>query len=132
MRAIKEIDRVSFSQEEQYADEVYASMLTGDRLHAIVAEKAGAIEGYALLDVKAEPVRIRSLAVAPGYRDKGCGTALLRHIMQGHERLELLVQKNNLRAIRMYERLGFEYVERDAEGELAATHHMFRRFKNAP
>ncbi len=129
--AIKEMDRLSFSADQQYADELYDSLLSGGELRAIVAENAGAIAGYALLDIDAQPVRIRSIAVAPAHRDSGCGSALLRHLAENYDALELLVEKSNAGAIRLYERLGFGFVERDSDGELAATHHMFRRFKNA-
>lgn len=131
IRTIKEIDRLSFSADQQYPDELYDSLLTGEELRAIVAENAGAIVGYALLDVNAQPIRIRSIAVAPAHRNKGCGSVLLRHVAENYDALELLVEKNNAGAIRLYERLGFGFVERDSHAELAATHHMFRRFKNA-
>ena len=129
--AIKEIDRSSFRSDEQYPDELYDSVLTGGTLRAVVAENDGVIAGYALLDVHAQPVRIRSMAVLPAYRNKGCGSALLLHLMEEFDTLELLVEKNNLDATRLYERLGFAFVERDEKSELAGSHHMFRRFKNA-
>src|SRR4029077_10851106 len=102
----------------------------GGPLRAIVAENAGALAGYALLDVNAEPDRIRSIAVAPEYRKRGYGKALVQHLIEAYDALELLVEKNNAVAIRLYERLGFAYVEQDCDAELAATHHIFSRFKN--
>jgi len=130
--AIKEIDRLSFSAEEQYPSAFYDSLLSGGALRAIVVTSAGAIAGYALLDVSRDPIRIRSLAVLPEQRNKGCGGALLRNLIDSFDApLELLVKKNNAGAIRLYEGLGFTYVERDSQAELAATHYMFRRFKNA-
>ena len=131
MQGIKEIDRSSFRSDEQYPDELYDSLLTSGPLRAIVTEERGAVVGYALLDLNATPVRLRSIAVSPVQRNKGCGEALLRHLMQEHETLELLVEKTNSGAIRLYERLGFAFVERGNDAELGATHHMFRRFKNA-
>lgn len=129
--AIKEIDRVSFTDEQQYPDGLYDSLLTAGPLRAVVGELGGIVAGYALLDYGLQPVRIRSIAVSPQYRNKGCGTALLRHLIQSHDALELLVEKDNSDAIRLYERLGFQFVDRPEDAELAATHHMFRRFKNA-
>jgi ribosomal protein S18 acetylase RimI-like enzyme len=131
LKAIKEIDRVSFSSEQQYPDELYDSLLTDGPLRAAVAESAGALAGYALLDIKTQPVRIRSIAVVPGHRNKGCGSALLLDLMEQYDALELLVEKGNTAAIRLYERLGFVRLERDENSELGPTHHMFRRFKNA-
>ncbi len=131
MQAIKDIDRLSFSAEEQYPDEFYNSLLAAESLRAIVAEDGRTAAGYALLDVKAQPVRIRSIAVAPAHRNKGCGAALLRYLIEQYDTLELLVEKSNAGAIRLYERLGFTFVERSSDAELAATHHMFRRFKKA-
>ncbi len=131
MSAIQEIDRRSFSAEQQYPDELYDSLLNAGPLRAIVAEGADSIAGYALLDTSRDPVRIRSMAVTPAQRSKGCGAALLRYLMEEYDALELLVEKENAGAIRLYERLGFVSVARNAESELGATHHMFRRFKNA-
>lgn len=131
MEAIKEIDRSSFTDEQQYPNELYDSLLAAGTLRAVVAEDAGTVAGYALLDYAKQPVRIRSIAVAPNYRNRGCGTALLEHLTQANDALELLVEKNNSGAIRLYARLGFVFIERAGDAELAATHHMFRRFKNA-
>ncbi len=117
MPAIKEIDRVSFPDEQQYPDGLYDSLLSAGPLRAVVAEDTGAVAGYALLDYDSQPVRIRSIAVAPKQRNKGCGSALLQRLVQTHDALELLVEKDNSRAIRLYERLGFVFVERAEDGD---------------
>ncbi len=131
IEAIKEIDRASFTDEQQYPDELYDSLLSAGPLRAVVVEDTGAVAGYVLLDYSSKPVRIRSIAVAPKHRSKGYGSALLQYLVQTHDALELLVEKDNIRAIRLYERIGFVFIERGEDAELGATHHMFRRFKNA-
>lgn len=67
---------------------------------------------------------IRQLAVAPSWRRKGLGTALLQHSFRcfhsrGHRRVALGVEADNLDALQFYERVGMyrsrqfnEYVKR--------------------
>ncbi|MGF1473693.1 MAG: GNAT family N-acetyltransferase [Rubrobacteraceae bacterium] len=65
--------------------------------------------GYGFVDPRTPEL---SIGVAPGYRKKGAGTALLRALMevareQGFDALSLSVEVDNP-AIRLYRRLGFE------------------------
>ena len=83
----------------------------------IVAEQDGKIVGHALLD----PMPLEAIShvfrltivVHPGYLGQGIGTALMKDLMNwarqnpGVEKIELLVRATNLRAIRMYSKLGF-------------------------
>jgi RimJ/RimL family protein N-acetyltransferase len=61
------------------------------------------------------------MGIIPGFRDKGLGTRLIRAAVgqareQGLHRVELHVHADNLRAIALYEKVGFkrEGVARDA------------------
>ena len=83
----------------------------------IVAEQDGKIVGHALLD----PMPLEAIShvfrltivVHPSYLGQGIGTALMKDLMNwakqnpGVEKIELLVRATNLRAIRMYSKLGF-------------------------
>jgi RimJ/RimL family protein N-acetyltransferase len=83
----------------------------------IVAEQDGKIVGHALLD----PMPLEAIShvfrltivVHPGYLSQGIGTALMTNLMDWAkqnpdvEKIELLVRATNLRAIRMYSKLGF-------------------------
>ncbi|CAN7410058.1 GNAT family N-acetyltransferase [Neorhizobium sp. LjRoot104] len=61
------------------------------------------------------------MGIIPGYRDKGLGTRLIRAAVgqareRGFHRVELHVHADNLRAVALYEKVGFvrEGVARDA------------------
>ena len=84
----------------------------------VVAESDGKIIGHALLDPMgleaiAHITRL-SIVVHPGYQAKGAGEALLKHLITwaktepSVEKIELNVRATNERAIRLYERLGFQ------------------------
>jgi ribosomal protein S18 acetylase RimI-like enzyme len=71
-------------------------------------------KGYGYVDSETPEL---SIAVLPEYRGKGIGTDLLRHLVEEvrvrHRALSLSVSSDNP-AIRLYQRLGFEVVERSA------------------
>ena len=83
----------------------------------IVAEKDDAIVGHALLgplplEAIAHVFRL-TIVVHPGFRGQGIGEALMRDLMDWVQqtpragKIELLVRSTNVRAIRLYEKLGF-------------------------
>ncbi len=71
----------------------------------------GAEKGFAHLDDETPEMGI---ALLPGYRNRGIGTALLEHLIEAarpsYPALALSVSAHNP-AKRLYERLGFEVVE---------------------
>ena len=100
------------------------SALFGPRplMHAILAEDAGAIVGYALVFAYFAPypgvtsLFMEHLYVVEGRRGQGIGRALLRRVAQiaveqGADRLEWGVLKANAPAIRFYDRLGATRVD---------------------
>lgn len=83
----------------------------------IVALKANQIVGHALLDpmgLEAVSHILRlTIAVHPGHEENGIGEALMRHLIgwaeetSGVEKIELNVRATNIRAIHLYQKLGF-------------------------
>ncbi len=83
----------------------------------IVAEQNGDLVGHAMLDpmgLKAiEHVVRLTIAVHPGYEEKGIGEQLLTHLIDwaksnpAVKKIELNVRSCNTRAIRLYQKLGF-------------------------
>lgn len=89
------------------------------RGHAVVLEVAGRLAGYALLvsfwsnALGGEICAVDELFVVPDFRNRGFGSALFSAIERGEiwsdsaVSIELGVTRDNVRARRLYERLGF-------------------------
>jgi GNAT superfamily N-acetyltransferase len=89
----------------------------------VVFEAEGRIVGYALLinfwsnEYGGIVLNIDELYVVPERRGAGTGTAFLNYLAAGHPgdcvALKLEVLPYNRRALRLYEKLGFEKSDRD-------------------
>jgi GNAT superfamily N-acetyltransferase len=89
------------------------------RGRAVVLEVAGRLAGYALLisfwsnELGGEICEVDELFVMPDFRNRGSGSALFSAIERGEiwgdsaVSIELGVTRDNVRARRLYERLGF-------------------------
>jgi putative acetyltransferase len=76
--------------------------------HIIVAELDGALVGFVTVDPAT--TYLDQLVVAPEYWGTSVGAALLREAKRlSPKGLDLLVNKENARAIRFYEKHGFVY-----------------------
>ena len=85
----------------------------------LVAERNGAIAGYALLLYRrgSRPARLYSIAVANGHGSSGIGRALLTAaeeaaVGRGYSALRLEVREENARAVDLYQRAGFRGIGR--------------------
>jgi ribosomal-protein-alanine N-acetyltransferase len=70
------------------------------------------VAGYCAAWLVADEVHINNLAVRPQCRNRGYGSALLRHVLaeaarEGARRATLEVRRSNESARRLYERFGF-------------------------
>jgi putative acetyltransferase len=78
----------------------------------VVAEAAGAIAGYVTVDPRSG--YLDQIVVAPETWGGGLAAALLAEAKRiSPSRLDLLVNKDNARAIRFYEKHGFKYAGED-------------------
>ncbi|MFM6927968.1 MAG: GNAT family N-acetyltransferase [Bdellovibrio sp.] len=97
-----------------------------------VLETEGVLRGFVgyLYDPDGNYVDIWNLAIAPEYRRSGYGFALIKHLqskalsLKVHE-ICLKVSEQNTSAIKLYEKLGFETVER-IENYYSAAEAAFR------
>lgn len=108
MERAKEIDRLSFTKNEQFDDSMYAAMISDDRFEAFGGiNERHQLLGYLLLE-RYPAYRIRTIAVDPAHRSQGVAEALVRFIIErAPGPVDLLVDPKNADAIRLYERLGF-------------------------
>jgi ribosomal protein S18 acetylase RimI-like enzyme len=83
----------------------------------LVAVTEGEVVGWCDVTPKDRPiyahVGILGMGLLPPLRGRGLGTALMHHALAaakafGFHRVELTVRENNLRAIELYKRVGFE------------------------
>jgi ribosomal-protein-alanine N-acetyltransferase len=70
------------------------------------------VAGFCAFWLVVDEVHINNVAMLPRYRDRGIGTAMLRHVLAeskrlGARRATLEVRRSNERARQLYERLGF-------------------------
>jgi GNAT superfamily N-acetyltransferase len=83
-----------------------------------VAEVAGAPAGYVALDQSEHAVRVDQLFVSPEHEAEGVGRQLLEYaegyaIWTGAERLQVVVERGNERAVNFYSGRGFMRVDED-------------------
>ena len=114
--ALVEIDRASFAADDQYDLRYYNEVIASDAFEAIgVEDETSCLVAWSLIDVRGEPIRIRSLAVHPKCRRRGFATALVNAALSEHGTSDLLVDPHNIAAIALYEKLGFVADEPDPE-----------------
>ena len=115
--ALIAIDRASFAADDQYGLPYYDEVIASNGFEAIgVEDDSKSVVAWALLDLRREPIRIRSLSVCVHYRRRKLATTLVREILVKHSGpVDLLVEPENRAAIALYEKLGFHVAEPDAE-----------------
>ena len=80
--------------------------------HVVVAEMNGSIAGFVTIDPKT--MYLDQIVVAPEYWGGAIALALLNEAKRlSPKGIELLVNKDNARAIRFYEKHGFSYAGED-------------------
>ncbi|GAA3209054.1 GNAT family N-acetyltransferase [Actinocorallia longicatena] len=102
--------------------EAYLRRLAGDGSFVLLAEDAGELVGYLLVEVKTEPddtwtgddrfAHVHSLSIVPAGRGQGLGTRLLDRMEEelaadGVEDIWIDALTGNEQAIKLYERRGF-------------------------
>ena len=113
--AIAELEKLCFS--DPWSENSIASEVNNPLSYWLVAEEAGRVCGYVGSQSVLDAADMMNLAVAPDYRRKGIGEALVnalsRHLCQnGVIALLLEVRVSNTPAIALYQKLGFVQVGR--------------------
>ncbi|HRK23973.1 MAG TPA: ribosomal protein S18-alanine N-acetyltransferase [Beijerinckiaceae bacterium] len=113
-RAIAELHSLSFSH--PWPTLTVESLLADRTVRAHVADN-GRIVGFLLLRVAADEAEVLSIGVAPSARARGLGRRLMEAGLDGlvFDRIRLVfleVETENLGALKLYQRLGFELIGR--------------------
>jgi ribosomal-protein-alanine N-acetyltransferase len=94
-----------------------AAISESARRLALVAEKAGAISGFAIVGIVAPEAELESIAVAPEAQRSGIGVALVAELVlelrhRGVATLDLEVRESNQAAAAFYQCTGFREIGR--------------------
>jgi ribosomal-protein-alanine N-acetyltransferase len=84
---------------------------------SLVLEQAGRVAGYGIMSIAAGEAHLLNLALAADARGQGFGRLLLDHLVDqavraGADSMYLEVRPSNDRALRLYQRAGFEAIGR--------------------
>ena len=112
LTGVLEVEAESFTN--PWTREMYAWELKNRAVCHIyvVRTPEHAVGGFCAFWLVLDEVHINNLAMRPGLRGRGIGTALIRHVLAegarlGARRATLEVRASNAGARRLYERLGF-------------------------
>jgi ribosomal-protein-alanine N-acetyltransferase len=117
LTGVLEVEQESFTN--PWTREMYAWELRNRGFCHIyvVRDDAGRVIGFCTFWLVFDEVHINNVAIRPGFRGQGIGTALMRHVFAegtrlGARRATLEVRASNGGALRLYERLGFSVAGR--------------------
>ena len=112
----KDIEKIAEIERQSFSDPWTAGMLK-DALrfpvyHTFLVEEGGQVCGYGCLIVLFEDAELANIAVAPAFRGKGVGKALMESMHEkakalGAERMLLEVRVSNVNAMGLYEKYGY-------------------------
>jgi ribosomal-protein-alanine N-acetyltransferase len=115
----RDIPGLAALEPELFADDAWseqtwwAELAGRPRRSYVVAERGGAVVGYAGVDRGGEVADVMTIAVAPAARGQGLGRVLMGWIVDssrcaGAAHLMLEVRADNVAAQRLYTQMGFE------------------------
>jgi len=110
---LMEIENTCFSH--PYSVESFLSDIEGDKVKIFVEEDKGVLIAFISVYVFLDESNLQQIAVLEKYRKKGIASNLINYAIQylienGVKRFYLEVNENNLIAIKVYEKLGFQKV----------------------
>ncbi len=112
------LDLKSFGDADAWSAEYFFYAAQNERAEFLVAEADGKIIACAGADIFTDAAEIVSFAVDPDRRHEGIGTQLLTSLLDAVKRrgatlIILEVRPSNKTAIRLYEKFGFQIVDRE-------------------
>jgi ribosomal protein S18 acetylase RimI-like enzyme len=125
-RAIEEANNADFFQPHPFTDEAVERILNNTRsdLYYVLVEGPEVV-GYGMLRGWDEGYEIPSLGIAihPRVRGNGLGRVFMHFLgatakCRGAERVRLRVKSENVRAVRLYESLGYKFRSEEDGGYL--------------
>jgi len=116
LERVRKIDKVSFPDRASYSENFLKKLSQNYPQGFVVAEENKKIIGYTIGRPKNGQAEIISLAVDPGWREKGIGTILTKFLIEhfqkeGIKEVFLYVRTKNKGAVSFYQELGFKISE---------------------
>lgn len=113
---ILEVEKKSFKPEDVYSEDLLRFLCAYCGEHSYVYIAGGVLAGYAITCIEGDAAHVISIAVAPEYRRRGIGKALLctamRLLANGKvSEVFLEVRASNAVAQALYKAAGFELTE---------------------
>jgi [ribosomal protein S18]-alanine N-acetyltransferase len=113
---VTRIERACF-RSDAYPAELFLAYFEQQPALFLVAESAGEVVAYVLGEIRRGVAEVVSLAVTPRHRRGGVAGALLQSLFRrvrarGIPTVTLMVKVTNVRAIRLYLKLGFAHQRR--------------------
>lgn len=112
---IAQLDAAAFEPGEIWTQESWRHEVSGTRRTVLVAVTEDRVIGAASYEVTDDVADLRRIMVAPEVRGKAIASKLIRGGIEwaqagGAQRILLEVAEDNLSALRLYERTGFEQI----------------------
>ncbi|MBR4382196.1 MAG: ribosomal protein S18-alanine N-acetyltransferase [Selenomonadaceae bacterium] len=112
------LDLKSFGEVDAWSADYFFYAAQNERAEFLIVEEHGKIIACAGADIFADAAEIVSFAVDPDRRNQGIGTKLLETLIEtvkkrGATVFILEVRPSNKIAIKLYEKFGFEIVDRE-------------------
>ncbi len=107
-----ECDEICMCIPSNYVDVWLKCMMDG---FSIVAELDGKIVGHAVISPLNDKEVSLCIYVRKGYRSKGIGSAMVKFLIEyckamGYEGIKIVTEKDNIKAINFFKKLGFKFV----------------------
>ncbi len=107
-----ECDEICMCIPSDYVDVWLKCMMDG---FSIVAELDGKIVGHAVVSSINDREVSLCIYVRKGYRSKGIGSAMVKFLIEhcramGYDGIWVVTEKNNIKAINFFKKLGFRFV----------------------
>lgn len=110
---VMEIEKLSFVS--PWTKRLFEESLLSPISSNFIMKKGLEALGYIILYSVADEAHILNIAVHPHYRERGCASSMINHVLgyfnyKGVHQFFLEVREGNMGAIRLYQRFGFEKI----------------------
>ena len=110
---VMEIEKLSFVS--PWTKRLFEESLISPISSSFIMKKGLEALGYIILYSVADEAHILNIAVHPHYRERGCASSMINHVLgyfnyKGVHQFFLEVREGNMGAIRLYQRFGFEKI----------------------